>query len=158
MKKYFYSTAMMFAMTVAALCFTACGGSDDDDNDEINVDGTSSSALVGTWDVVSHETAEWDWYADTYKPYTEYPDDEYWVFTDKKVTIYAQDDLFDGKATNYVYNAAKKTLSIGAGTVTYKVLELTSTSMKLESVAGAIEVSVGDNDYDYPDTYVFKKR
>ena len=48
MKKYFYSTVMMLAMMVAALSFTACGGSDDEDGV-----GTFSE-LVGTWDIVSN--------------------------------------------------------------------------------------------------------
>jgi hypothetical protein len=44
--KKLYSTIMMFAMMVAALSFTACGG-DDDDNEGSDV------AIVGVWEVTS---------------------------------------------------------------------------------------------------------
>lgn len=46
--KKLYSTIMMFAMMVAALSLSACGG-DDDDND------VSSNGIVGVWEVVSFD-------------------------------------------------------------------------------------------------------
>lgn len=52
--KKLYSTMMMFAMIVAALGFTACGG--DSDDDEVS-DGIKSSSLIGTWEPYSPEGA-----------------------------------------------------------------------------------------------------
>ena len=50
MKKYLSSTFMMFAMTVAALCFTACGGDDDDADSGIpstsNADGITDGKVT----------------------------------------------------------------------------------------------------------------
>lgn len=152
--KRVYSLVVLLAMMVTALSFISCSK----DDEENNGGNGSSNALVGTWDVISCESAEWDWYSNTYKPYTEYPDNEYWVFTAKNVTFYAKDDLANGTAVKYEYNAEAKTLSINSGFVTYKILELTATTLKVQTASSAVEVSVGDHTYDYPDTYVLKKR
>lgn len=118
MKKY-YSVLVMLAMMVAALSFTACGGDDDSES-------TSSSALVGTWDVVSNIR---------YSPYDSEEENVkgvYWVFTANKLTVYDKEDVLNGKAVSYTYDSSTKKLAV-AGISIYTVQELSSSTLKMRS-------------------------
>jgi len=121
MKKYY--SVMMLAMMVAALSFTACGGSDDDE-----IDGGGSSELVGTWDIVSNV----QYYSDFPPEYDEV-NGAYWVFTATQVEVHDPTDLLNGKGVGYTYNSSTKELKV-VGWPIYTVLELTSTTLKMQSV------------------------
>ena len=79
---------MMFAMMVAAFSFTACS-SDDEGNG-------STSAFVGTWDIVSNV-----YYSPDEAPEYDDVEGKYWVFTDTKLTVYDRDDIMNGKSVDY---------------------------------------------------------
>lgn len=121
MKKY-NLVLFMLAMIVAALSFTACGGSDDED--DVGV----SSELVGTWDIVSNV----QYYSDFPPEYDEV-NGAYWVFTATQVEVHDPTDLLNGKGVGYTYNSSTKELKV-VGWPIYKVLELTSTTLKMQSV------------------------
>ena len=122
MKKY-NLVLFMLAMIVAALSFTACGGSDDDE-----IDGGGSSELVGTWDIVSNV----QYYSDFPPEYDEV-NGAYWVFTATQVEVHDPTDLLNGKGVGYTYNSSTKELKV-VGWPIYTVLELTSTTLKMQSV------------------------
>lgn len=116
--KQIYSTLMMLALMVAALSFTACGGDDDEEG------GESSSALVGTWDAVSsrfYDDEGWEEFEE---------ESGYWVFTKDKVTIYDEDDLFNGETLKYTFDGNQ--LNIG-GMPVWTVITLTSSKMVLKA-------------------------
>lgn len=103
---------------VAALSFTACGGDDDEEG------GESSSALVGTWDAVSsrfYDDEGWEEFEE---------ESGYWVFTKDKVTIYDEDDLFNGETLKYTFDGNQ--LNIG-GMPVWTVITLTSSKMVLKA-------------------------
>ena len=116
--KRIYSTLMMLAMMVAALSFTACGGDDDDEGAE------NTSALVGTWDAVSSRFYDDDGWEETEA------ESGYWVFTDKTVTVYDEDDLFDGKTVKYKFDGNKLTIS---GMPIWTVITLNGSVMVLKA-------------------------
>ena len=126
MKKYFYPTLMMLAMMVAALSFTACGGDDEEDGSG----NTSSSALVGTWELVST--------TDYYNGKVENTEngDEYWVITKDNITIHStgpKSASMDGLTLTYTYDERSKTLDIVAGYPLYKITTLSSSALVLQS-------------------------
>ena len=113
-----YSTLILLALMVAALSFTACGGDDDEEG------GESSSALVGTWDAVSsrfYDDEGWEEFEE---------ESGYWVFTKDKVTIYDEDDLFNGETLKYTFDGNQ--LNIG-GMPVWTVITLTSSKMVLKA-------------------------
>ena len=123
----------IFAFLFATLIgFSSCGG-DDDEDDVVPAGGSSKSELVGTWDV--DKTI----YVHTYgnSSYEEVEEDceDYWVFTEKKVTHYDSSDLLNGKAMDYTYNKSKKQIIV-PGLFTYDVVSLTSSSMIMKSKVG----------------------
>ena len=132
---------MLLAMMVTAITFTACGD-DDDDNREGN------SALVGTWDLISLVTDGKD----------ETPPNAYWVFTENKVTVHDRTDIMNGNAVDYTYDAGTKTLTIAYGVAKYKVLTLSSTTLKIQSIGSEIEVEYNGQKLEYTDVITFKKR
>ena len=135
------TTLMLLAMMVTAITFTACGD-DDDDNSEGN------SALVGTWDLISLVTDGKD----------ETPPNAYWVFTENKVTVHDRTDIMNGNAVDYTYDAGTKTLTIAYGVAKYKVLTLSSTTLKIQSIGSEIEVEYNGQKLEYTDVITFKKR
>ena len=125
--KKLYSTILMFAMMVAALSFTACGG----DDDEIDTGGGDSSVLVGTWDAVSSRFYNDDGWEEI--------EDEtgYWVFTETTVTDHSDNDILDGLTLNYTFNGKK--LVIG-GYITWEVVRMTGNTMVLKTeIIGAYQ-------------------
>ncbi len=135
------TTLMLLAMMVTAITFTACGD-DDDDN------GEGNSALVGTWDLISLVTDGKD----------ETPPNAYWVFTENKVTVHDRTDIMNGNAVDYTYDAGTKTLTIAFGVAKYKVLTLSSTTLKIQSIGSEIEVEYNGQKLEYTDVITFKKR
>lgn len=116
MKKYF--SLIAFAMlAVFCLAFVSCG----DDDDE---GGENSSALVGTWDAVSSRFYDDDGWEETEA------ESWYWVFTDKTVTVYDEDDMFDGKTVKYKYDGKNLTIS---GMPIWTVITLNSSVMVLKA-------------------------
>lgn len=140
MKKYLSLIAFAM-MAVVSLSLTGCGD-DDDDN------GGGSSALVGTWDLISLVTDGKD----------ETPPNAYWVFTENKVTVYDKTDIMNGTAVDYIYDAGSKTLTIAYGVAKYKVLTLSATTLKIQSIGSEIEVEYNGQKLEYTDVITFKKR
>ena len=103
-------------MMVAALSFTACGG--DDESSE------TSSALVGTWDAVSSRFYD----DDGWEEFEE--ESGYWVFTNDKVTIYDEEDLFNGKTLKYSFDGSCLNIS---GMPVWTVITLTNSKMVLKA-------------------------
>ncbi len=139
--KILKTTLMLLAMMVTAITFTACGD-DDDDN------GGNNSALVGTWDLISLVTDGKD----------ETPPNAYWVFTENKVTVHDKTDIMNGTAVDYTYDAGTKTLTIAYGVAKYKVLTLSSNTLKIQSIGSEIEVEYNGQKLEYTDVITFKKR
>lgn len=97
----------------ASVAFVGCGGDDSDGP-------SSSSALVGTWDLITLEVdgESIPLYSDcTVK------------FTETTMTIYDEMDLFDGVPVEYEYKG--NTIWI-AGIGLWKVLSLTDTLLKVD--------------------------
>lgn len=127
MKKFNYLLLSMLMAVSFGLCFTSCS-SDDDDNG-----GDSKSLLVGTWKLV--EEREIYIYNGQTEEETEYPQNAYYVFTDKTVTVNDPEDLLNGKTLKYTYNSTTKKLVVGEF-IDFLVLELTPTTMKTKSEFG----------------------
>ena len=112
----------MLAMIIAALCFTACGGDDEDG-------GSTSSALIGTWDIESNI-----FYSHDEAPENDYVEGAYWVFTATQLTVYDKTDVLNRKSVGYTYDSGTKQLNV-VGMPIYSVLELTDTTLKLKSIS-----------------------
>lgn len=100
-------------MALAMVAFVGCGGDDSDGP-------SSSSALVGTWDLITLEVdgESIPLYSDcTVK------------FTESTMTIYDEMDLFNGVPVEYEYKG--NTIWI-AGIGLWKVLSLTDTLLKVD--------------------------
>ena len=130
MKKYFSLIAFAM-MAVFSLSLVSCGD-DDDDGDGFE----ASSELVGTWDIVSSI-----YYSPDEPP--EYDDVQgaYWVFSATQITVHDKRDVLNGKSIDYVYDRSTKTLKV-VGWPFYTVLELTSTTLKMQSVSIAGQYTV----------------
>lgn len=109
-------------MAVFSLSLVSCG--DDNDND----DEPSSSALVGTWDIVSNI-----YYSPDAPPEEDNVRGAYWVFSETQITVHDVEDLLNGKSVDYVYDSSTKSLKV-VGWPVYSILELTKTTLKMESV------------------------
>ena len=119
MKKLFSFIALAM-MAVFSLSLVSCGN---DDNDE-----PTSSALVGTWDIISNV-----YYSPYDAPEYDSVNGAYWVFTASQITVHDATDLMNGKTVNYVYDSSSKELKV-VGWPIYTVLELTNTTLTMQSV------------------------
>lgn len=100
----------------------SCGDDDDEDG------GNTSSALVGTWDVVSNI-----FYSPDEAPEHDNVDGAYWVFTATQLTVHDKTDAMNGKSVSYTYDSSTQKLNV-VGMSVYTVLELTNSTLKMQSV------------------------
>lgn len=126
MKKYLSILAMFAVIFAISSVFTSCGGDDDNDGggDEIvNTEGKKvTSGLVGKWKVVSDVTI-----TDFGKKLIDEPG-AIWVFTDKTLTIYDENDLYNGKSVEYTYSGGN---IYSSGFPVRNIKTLTNTTMVL---------------------------
>ena len=114
---------MMFAMMVAALSFTACGGDDEDDSPS-----GSSSFLVGTWSVTSGQ-GWFDDYIDDKPEYMQLKSDGTYVNVQFDDGLYITKGTWTVTDSELVLKEAEGNIK---GTYTYKILNHTQSSMTLE--------------------------
>lgn len=93
-----------------------------DDNSGNNQEATPS--IIGTWDAVSSRFYDDNGWEEVEE------ETGYWVFAATTVTIYDEEDLFDGKTVNYTFDGKQLNIS---GLPIWTVVTLNSNTMILKA-------------------------
>lgn len=97
------------ALLAMSVMFTSCDKDKGEEPQQENENKTGKALLIGRWEASSTI---------------------HWTFDEKYVLIEDKTDAFNGEKTPYTYNDTSKDLVLG-GFATFKVTELTATSLKI---------------------------
>ena len=124
-------TGRFYGLVVRAVSLASYRDDVDKEDGNNDASNSSSSQLIGNW-VVQKSTT---YYSDGNRE-EEIGKGAYWIFSETKVTMHDEKELFDGESLNYTYNANSRKLSIDIGSsfkLTYTVKTITGTSLVIQS-------------------------